>query len=143
MVLVKARVKLTGLKASYSTSAALADSGARMSLVEKHLAEHIGVKYTGRQINFISLSGHAIKASEAIVPEMKIEGEALKYEVIAVTEIPSTVKKTLRENRLDENVIIGTLTLERANMIPNTTTGKLQKAESFILLSSQSPHTSC
>jgi predicted aspartyl protease len=134
MVLVKARVKLTGTRTDYSTDLALADSGARMSLVERLLAERIGVEYTRREIGFVSVSGHTVKALEAIVPEMEVEGETLKYEAIAVAEIPNVVKETLRKNGFDENVIVGILTLERANMVPNTATGKLEKVESFIFL---------
>ncbi|KPV61839.1 MAG: hypothetical protein AOA65_2175 [Candidatus Bathyarchaeota archaeon BA1] len=132
MVLVKANVRLLGMKDSYS-SMALTDTGARMSLVDRLLAERIGVEYTGREISFVSISGHAVKASEAIIPKLEMEGETLKYEAIAVTEIPKNVKETLKNNELDENVIIGVLTLERANMIPDTTTGTLKRVESFIL----------
>ncbi len=133
MVLVKASVKLRGLKTSYSTNNAFVDSDARMTIVERRIAEHIGVEYTGRRVNFISISGHKIKASEAMILEMNIEGEVLKYEAVAVADIPNTVKEVLKKNNLDENVVIGILTLERANMIPNATTGKLKKVESFIL----------
>jgi predicted aspartyl protease len=46
--------------------------------------------------------------------------------------MPNVVKETLKKNGLDENIIVGVLTLERANMVPDTTTGKLEKVESFI-----------
>ena len=133
MVLVKSRVRLLGTRADYSTDRALADSGARMSLVDRLLAERIGVQYTGREISFVSISGHSVKAMEAVVSELEVEGEALRYEAIAVSEIPGIVKETLKKNGLDENMVVGVLTLERANMIPDTTTGKLEKVESFIL----------
>jgi len=133
MVLVKAKVKLKGLRTGYSTDNVLVDSGARMTLIERQLAEHIGVEHTGRRVNFVSISGHEIKALEAIVLEMDIEGEVLRYEAVAVANIPNTVKDILRKNKLDEYIIIGILTLERANMIPNTTTGRLEKVESFII----------
>jgi len=132
MVLVKARVRLLGTKATYSANTVLADNGARMSLVDRLLAERVGVQYTGREINFVSVSGHAVKASEAIVSELEVEGEVLRYEAVAVAEMPNVVKETLKKNGLDENIIVGVLTLERANMVPDTTTGKLEKVESFI-----------
>lgn len=132
MVLVRAMLRLVGTKSSYSANNVLADSGARMSLIDKPLAERLGVQYTGRIIRFMSISGHAVEASEAIVLELEVEGETLKYEAVAVAEMPGIVKETLRKNMLDENVIIGVLTLERANMAPNTTTGKLEKVGSFI-----------
>jgi len=132
LVLVKAKVRLTGTKGSYS-STALADTDARMSLVDRLLAEQIGLQYTGREINFVSISGHTVKASEAIVSELELEDEVLKYEPVAVAEIPKPVKETLLKYELDEKTIVGVLTLERANTIPDTTSGKLKKIESFIL----------
>jgi hypothetical protein len=57
----------------------------------------------------------------------------LKYEAVAVAEIPERVKEALRESAIDENIIIGILTIERANMIPDTKTGTLRRIESFIL----------
>jgi hypothetical protein len=132
MVLVKAKVKLSGVRGSYS-STALTDTGARMSLIDKSLAERVGVQYTGRTIDFISVSGHIVRASEAVVSELEVEGEVLRYEALAVTEIPEKVKEALRRSGFDENIIIGILTIERANMIPDTATGALRRVESFII----------
>ena len=132
MTVVKAKVKLRGTIREYDSNA-LADRGARMSLIDKSLADRIGVEYTGRIIDFVSISGHVVRGSEAVTPELMIEDEILKYEVAAVVEIPETVKKTLLESGLDGNLVIGLLTLERANLIPDTTTGVLRKIGSFIL----------
>jgi hypothetical protein len=131
-VLVKAKVRLSGVKESYS-SAVLTDTGARMTLIDRSLAERIGVQYTGRNIDFVSVSGHVVKASEAVVSELEIEGEVLKYEALAVAEIPEKVKEALRKSEIDENIIIGILTMERANMMPDTAMGTLRRVESFIL----------
>ena len=131
-MVLKAKVKLRGIKTGYPSDVTLADSRARMSLVDSSLAEYIGVEHTGRELNFISISGYTIKASEAVIAELEIEGEILKWAVIAVAKISESVKEALRRNELDENMIIGVLTLERANMIPDTSTGKLKKVESFI-----------
>ena len=130
MVLMKAKVRSSGVKKSYS-STVLTDTGARMTLVDKSLAERIGVQYTGKTINFVS--GQVVKALEALVSELEVEGEVLKYEAVAVAEIPEKVKEALRKSEIDENIIIGILTIERANMIPDTTTGILRRVESFIL----------
>lgn len=132
MALVKASIRLKGSKDSYR-STVLADTGARMSLVDKSLADRIGVEYTGRIIDFVSVSGHVVKALEAVVRELEIGDEVLKYEVIAVAEVPVTVKETLTKSELDGSVVVGLLTLERANLIPDTTTGMLRKVQSFIL----------
>jgi len=132
VTLVKARVRLSGARGSYS-STALADTSARMTLIDKSLAERVGVQYTGRVIDFVSVSGHVVRALEAVVPEFEIEGELLKYEAVAVAEIPERVKEVLRKSEIDENVMVGVLTIERANMVPDTATGTLRKVESFIL----------
>jgi len=133
MTVVKAAVRLLGLKSSYAATNALVDTGARMTLVDRSLAELIGVEYTGRKLSLISVSGHRIEALEALVPELVLEGEVLKYEAVAVAEIPREVRELLRRNGVDEHVIIGLLTLERAGMMPNPATGKLEKVEIFII----------
>ena len=79
-----------------------------------------------------TISGHSVKALEAIVAELEVEGEKLRYEPVAVSEIPGKVKDALRSNNLDENIILGVLTMERRNMTPDIATGKLRKVESFI-----------
>jgi hypothetical protein len=107
-----------------------------MGLLDRLLAEKVGVEYTGRAINFISISGHIVKGLEVLVRQIDIEGEALKYEPVVVAEIPETVKEVLRNSELDENVVIGILTLERANMIPDAASGTLRRIESFILSAS-------
>ncbi|MFZ8788167.1 MAG: hypothetical protein ACO2OZ_00665, partial [Acidilobaceae archaeon] len=66
VVLVKARVGVSGSRGSYS-SIALVDTGARMTLVDRLVAERVGVEYTGRVLGFTSISGHIAKAVEAIV----------------------------------------------------------------------------
>ena len=131
MILVKAKVKLKGLRESY-LSTVLVDSGARMTLVDRVLADRLGVEYTGREISFIPISGHSVKALEAIVAELEVEGEKLRYEPVAVSEIPGKVKDALRSNNLDENIVLGVLIMERRNMTPDTATGKPRKVESFI-----------
>ena len=132
-MLVKARVRLSGASGSYSTESALADSGSRMSLIDAKLADKLGVEYTGRELSFISISGHALRAREAIVRELEVEGELLKSEAVAVAEVPEAVRESLRKAGLDGSVIIGVITLERANLVPNVATGKLEKAPAFML----------
>jgi hypothetical protein len=132
MTLVKTKIKLKGARDGY-LSTVLVDTGARMSLIDKSIADRIGVELTGREIDFVSVSGHIVRASEAVVRELEIEGELLKYEVVAVAEIPEAVKETLTRSELDGRVIVGLLTLERANMLPDMATGALKRVGSFIL----------
>jgi len=140
VVLVKARVSMSGSRGSYS-SIALVDTGARMTLVDRLVAERVGVEYTGRILGFTSISGHIVKAVEAIVPVFEVEGEVLKYEIVAVAGIPENVKRVLSQSGLDENVVVGLLTIKRANMVPDTTTGTLRRVESFLFLHPLEPIT--
>jgi len=71
-----------------------------MTLVDRLLAERIWVVYTGRVLSLVSTSGHILKALEAVVPVLEVEGEVLKYEAIAVSDIPEDVKKVLKETGL-------------------------------------------
>ena len=132
VVLVKARVRVEGSRQRYAC-VALVDTGARMTLIDEVLADKLGVEYTGRRLDFISVSGHKLSALEAIVRVLEIEDVKLKSEPIAVAEFPDNVKRVLRSNQVDENMIIGLLTLERANLVPDTTTGSLKKTETFVI----------
>ncbi len=132
LALVRARVRLRGERATRSL-VALVDTGARMSVLDKALADELGVLYTGRELSFISISGHRLRAVEAVVPELELEGIGLRYEAVAVAELPEAVKNALTSSGLDEGLIIGLLTLERANLVPDPTTGGLRHVESFIL----------
>ena len=49
MATVKAKIRLRGTRAEYLSENVLADSGARMSLIEFSIAERIGIEYTGRE----------------------------------------------------------------------------------------------
>jgi len=133
MAIVRAAMKLTGSENSYIASNVLVDTGARMTLVDRSLAERIGVEYTGRKLSLISVSGHRVEAVEALIPELVLEGEVLKYEAVAVAEIPKEVREALRRDELDEHLVVGLLTLERAGMRPNPATGRLERVESFII----------
>jgi len=133
MAVVGAAMKLTGSENSYIASNVLVDTGARMTLVDRSLAEHIGVEYTGRRLDLISVSGHRVEAVEALIPELVLESEVLRYEAVAVAEIPKEVREALRRDELDEHLVLGLLTLERAGMRPNPATGRLERVESFII----------
>jgi len=133
MAVVKAAVRLLGSKGSYATSSALVDTGARMTIVDRGLAEYIGVEYIGRKLSPVLVSGHRIEAIEALISEFVLEEEALRHEAVAVAEIPREVKEALRRNKLDERIIVGLLTLERAGMKPNTLSGKLERVEIFMI----------
>ncbi|MEM3382232.1 MAG: hypothetical protein QXQ11_08770 [Candidatus Bathyarchaeia archaeon] len=43
------------------------------------------------------------------------------------------LKETFRKSEADKNIAIGILTIERVNMMRDTTTGTLRRVERFIL----------
>ena len=131
-MLVRARVRLRGARAVHE-AVALVDTGARMSILSEQLAQEVGVEFTGRELGFVSISGHRLRAREALVRELELEGVLLRYAVVAVAELPEPVRAVLREAGLDEDMVIGLLTLERANLVPDPTTGALRRVEAFIL----------
>jgi predicted aspartyl protease len=85
MSIVRASVKIRGLKAA-SLSLVPIDTGSRMTVLDIELADKVGIEYTGRKITFMSISGQAFEASEAIVNELVVDGETLKYEAVAVAQ---------------------------------------------------------
>ena len=131
MGLVRANVTLVGDKGSRSVTA-LVDTGAAITVVDKALAEEVGVTYTGRRRALITASGHRVEGEVGIVKELVIEGETLDYERVLVLELSEVVKETLRSAGVSDSVIVGLTTIEAAGLVPNTATGRLRKTETFL-----------
>mgnify|MGYP001118304941 CR=1 FL=1 len=130
-MIVKAEVALGGLKGS-EKHLALVDTGAIMTVIDKELAEAIGVTYTKRRRSLTSATGHKLEGEIAIVKELAVEDEVLDYEKVLVVEFNGEVKKALEKLCVDETIILGVTTVELASFIPDTTTGKLRKIEAFL-----------
>lgn len=128
---VRAAVVLKGYKGS-KECIALVDTGAALTVMDRWLADVIGVDYTGRKRTLLSVSGHRIEGEIAIVREMQVEGEVLDYEKVVAVSLPETVKNSLKNLGLDDSIIIGLTTVELANYMPDTSTGKLRKIETFL-----------
>jgi len=130
-MIVKAKVALKGPRGS-EECVALVDTGAIMTVVDKGLAESIGVTYTGRKRSLTSAIGHKLGREIAIVRELTVEDETLDYEKILVVKFNGEVKKVLRKLNVSESIILGITTIELAGFIPDTNTGKLRKIEAFL-----------
>ena len=130
-MIVKAKVALKGPRGS-EECVALVDTGAIMTVVDKGLAESIGVTYTGRKRSLTSAIGHKLGGEIAIVRELTVEDETLDYEKILVVKFNGEVKKVLRKLNVSESIILGITTIELAGFIPDTNTGKLRKIEAFL-----------
>jgi predicted aspartyl protease len=106
------------------------DTGAAMTVVDGEVADAVGVMYTGRRM-LISTAVHRLEGEVAIVRELNIEEEVLDYEKVLAVKLAEEVKKTLRELDVDDSIILGITTIELAGFIPDTTTGRLRKIETF------------
>ncbi len=131
MGIVKARVRLKGMRSSREC-VALVDTGAAMTVIDKGLAEEVGVTYTGRKRSLVSATGHKLEGEVAIIRELVVEDEVLDYEKVMVVELSGEVSKVLRDMGVEDSVIIGLTTIELAGLMPDTATGRLKKVETFL-----------
>jgi predicted aspartyl protease len=128
--IVRAKVVLRGSKGSRE-DAALVDTGAAMTVVDRDVADAVGVMYTGKRRTLMSATGHRLEGEVAIIRELSIEEEVLDYEKVLAVRLSEEVKKALRKLDVDDSIIIGITTVELAGFIPDTNTGKLRKIETF------------
>jgi len=128
---VRARVVVTGSKGSREGTA-LVDTGAVMTVVDRDVADAVGVVYTGRRRALISATGHRLEGEVAVVRELIVEGEVLDYEKVLAVRLNEEVKKGLRSLDVDDSIIVGVTTIELAGFIPDTATGRLRKIEAFL-----------
>jgi predicted aspartyl protease len=128
--IVRAKVAVKGLK-GFREGTALVDAGVAMTVVDGEVADAVGVMYTGRRRMLMSVAGHRLEGEVAIVRELNIEGEVLDYEKVLAVKLSEEVKKALRELDADDSIIVGITTIELAGFIPDTSTGKLRKIETF------------
>jgi len=133
LTIVKARLRLEGSK-SYSEGFTLVDTGASVTIVDREVANRIGVIYVKRTLTLTTASGHKMEGELAVVNKLVVEKEELPYAHILILEIPNEVKEMLRSKQLSDWGIIGLTTLELLNLMPDITTGKLKKTESFMLI---------
>ena len=129
--IVRAKVVLRGSKGSRE-GAALVDTGAAMTVVDRDVADAVDVMYTGKRRTLMSATGHRLEGEVAIVRELSIEEEVLDYEKVLAVRLSEEVKKALRKLDVDDSIIIGITTIELAGFIPDTNTGKLRKIETFL-----------
>jgi predicted aspartyl protease len=131
MSIVRTRVSLKGMRGS-KDCIALVGTGAAMTVIDRSLAENVGVTYTGRMRSLVSATGHKLEGEVAIVRELVVEDEVLDYEKVMVVELSGDVRKVLREMGVDDSVIIGLTTVELAGLMPDIATGRLKKVETYL-----------
>jgi len=133
LTIVKARLRLEGTR-EYSEGVTLVDTGASVTIVDKEVADKVGVIYIKRTLTLTTASGHKMEGELAVINKLIIDEEELPYAHLLILEIPKEVKEMLRSKQLSDWGIIGLTTLELLNLMPDITTGKLKKTESFMLI---------
>jgi len=113
---------------------ALVDTGASVTIVDKDVADKIGVTYVKRTLALTTASGHKMEGELAVINRLIVEEEELPYAHLLVLKIPDEVKKMLRSKQLSELAIVGLTTLELLNLMPDTVTGRLKKTDSLMLI---------
>jgi len=133
LTIVRANLRLEGTK-EHSEGTALIDTGASVTLIDRDVADKVGVTHLRRTLTLTTASGHKMEGELAVINKLVIEGEELPYAHLLILKIPKEVKEMLRSKQLSDWGIIGLTTLELLNLMPDTTTGKLKKSESFMLI---------
>ncbi|MGB9622895.1 MAG: aspartyl protease family protein [Nitrososphaerales archaeon] len=128
---VLAKVVLRGSKGSREY-VALVDTGAAMAVIDKKLAEAIGVTYMGKKRSLISATGQKLEGEIAIIKELSVEDETLDYEKLLSVSLSEEVKEVLRKLGVDDSIILGLTTVELEGFMPDASTGRLRKIEAFL-----------
>jgi len=132
-VLVKASVSIAGYRGNVS-GVVLVDTGASVTLLNEDIANEIGVKYVGRRLKLIAADGREVVGELAIVNELVIEGEKLPEAHVAVLRFSREIKERLKAHGLADWCTVGLSTLEILGLVPNTTTGRVEKVGALLLI---------
>ena len=113
---------------------ALVDIGAWYTVIDKELAEEIGVKYTDLVLGLTSFSGHRVRCDEALVNSLRVEEKTAPFELVAICTIPGQVKELLRKLEVSDRIIIGIHTLERLGYMVDPVTHRLIESPDILML---------
>ena len=129
---MKARATVIGFKDRIEGTV-LVDTGASLTLLDRRIAEIVGVKSVGRTVNVVA-DGHELVAELAILEKLTVEGEELPYAYVAVLEFPNSLRQKLRELSLVDWRMLGLSTLELLQLAPDVRTGTLRKTTAFAII---------
>lgn len=129
---MRAKFRIIGFNKSVE-GVALVDTGASLTLLDKSIAEEISVKYVGRRVRIVTADCHEVEAELAIVDRLVVEDEESPFAYVAVMNFPSRLREKLQKLSLCDYCIIGLISLELLQLIPDTVTGKLRKSSVIFL----------
>ena len=131
-VSIKASLKITGFRGSIE-EVALVDTGAPLTLLDRGVADKVGVEYAGEEDRVVVADGHEVKGELAVVRELVIEGRKLPYAHLAVIKFPQKLREALRRMGLSSCCIAGLTALEPLQLILGTATGRLRELPALLL----------
>lgn len=111
----------------------MVDTGASITILDRGVAEDIGVEVTKMRGELVTASGHRVEGVIGVLRRMVLEDEELPYAYVLLTSIPEEVAKTLKRNGLDEWIIVGVTALELAGYIADPRTGVLRRTELLLI----------
>ncbi len=124
---IKLLIKLRGSKGHYEATA-LMDSRLSTTILDRSLADQVGVSFTGVKVNLTPFYGE-VEAEQAVIEELTVSDTPLESELVAVASIPERAKELLRRLHVDPRLIVGLSTIERAGFVPDPSFGALRKAD--------------
>ena len=124
---LRRRLLSGGLRGSAELTA-LVDAGSSMTVVDRGLADAIGVEYTDRKRVIVTASGQEIVSKVAIVKELIVEDEPLKFERVLVMDFNENVEEGLKNPGVSDSMVLGMATPE-----PDTTTSKLRRVKLLLI----------
>jgi predicted aspartyl protease len=129
---VKAKIMVVGSK-DRAEGVALVDTGASLTLLDRRVAEAVGVELIGRKVRVVVANGHELTGELAILKKLVVDSEELLYAYTAILEFPDNLREKLRELGLINWCILGLATLELLRLIPDITTGMLRKTTALLI----------
>ena len=133
MGFARARVRLVGAQDTCELTA-LVDTGAWYTVLDRELAERIGVRPTGLTVVLTASSGHRVRCEEAILESLVVEGRSAPSELVAVCSIPEAVRALLRRQGVSDEVVVGVHTLERLGLAVDPVMHRLVESPGVLMI---------
>ncbi|RLE61184.1 MAG: hypothetical protein DRJ32_01675 [Thermoprotei archaeon] len=125
-MVVSARVVLRGNKGTVELLS-FVDYTLAVSVIDRKLADKVGVEYTGKQYK---LKGE-LKGEIAIVKSMIIDEVPIHNIRVLVVEFSENSAKALKKLGYSGGIILGLNALEKAGLIPDILSGGLRRLRLF------------
>ncbi len=92
MALIRARVVAVGSRDSFS-GVALVDTGSLLTLVDRTMAERLGVELIGRRVRLVVADGHELEGDMAVLRRLVVDDEELPYAHVVIAELGERLRE--------------------------------------------------